>query len=198
VRLPKHCLQQRFQPPAALFAALFGCWGFADAREEAAAKLPEAGRRPVELPEFLRVYDLDGDGVLSEEERQVARDIRDERLDNPSNPWDFDGDGTLSSEELRAARSELEERIEEKRRERFDEADRDGDGYISEEEFRSLPAISGLAPEKISVALEKLDGNGDGLIGKDEFLAALRKVRPAPVGKTDTARPRPVPVKKPR
>ncbi len=182
----------------ALLAALAGGWNSADAQVEARIR-SEAPRRTAELPEFLRVYDVNGDGVLSEEERQVARDVRDERLDSLTSPWDSNGDGALSLEEIQIAHSELEARIEEKRSARFDEADRDGDGAISDEEFRSIPAISRLDPDKISAALEKLDRNGDGNVSKEEFLSALREARPRPnPRRKEVSSPRPVPTDSPR
>lgn len=138
------------------------------------------------LPDFLEIYDTDGDGVLSEEERQAMREARrDDRHQHFIDEWDTDGDGVLSEEEKEAAHIAIRERIIARRALRFDEADINGDGFLSPEEFKAIPAVARLLheyPEKVRMIFNRLDADDDGLISKEEFMAHLHHRSPPPDG----------------
>lgn len=142
------------------------------------------------LPEILKAYDVDGDGKLSEEERQAfiqavkdgtapkperpARPGKPEGGEHPANPWDTDGDGKLSDAEKAAAREAIRAKIEEQRSKRFDELDTNDDGSLSLEEFSAAPGIRAEAAARI---FDRLDKDNNDAVSKEEFLAAL--TRPA-------------------
>ena len=154
----------------------------------AVAPLARAGdRNPFgngELPEILKPYDVDGDGKLSEEERQAyLKAVREgqaqhpERPDRPAaNPWDTNGDGVLSDAEKAAAQEAIRAKIEQQRTSRFDELDKNDDGFLSLEELGGIPGIRAGSAERI---LAHLDTDKDGKVSKAEFLAALRPPRPS-------------------
>jgi hypothetical protein len=66
------------------------------------------------------IFDVDGDGQLSAEERQNAKNKVREKIDT-------DGDGQLSADERNTARSNVREKINEK-------MDANGDGQLSSDE----------------------------------------------------------------
>lgn len=147
------------------------------------------------LPEILKAYDIDGDGKLSEEERQAfiqavkdgtapkpERPVRPEKPEDgvrPPNPWDTDGDGVLSDAEKAAAREAIRAKIEEQRSKRFDELDADDDGSLTLEEFSAAP---GIRPEAAARIFARLDKDDNDAVSKEEFLAALTPPGPRPGG----------------
>lgn len=110
-------------------------------------------------------FDLDGDGILSDEERRAMREaMQKERLAR----FDTDGDGEISREERMAARQE-----------RFENSDRgqalmrqfdaDGNGVLDEQEQAALDAHNEeqrAAREAEQIAQYDLDG--DGLLSEEE------------------------------
>jgi hypothetical protein len=70
------------------------------------------------------IFDVDGDGQLSAEERQNAKNKVREKIDT-------DGDGQLSADERNTARSNLREKINEK-------MDANGDGQLSSDERNTV------------------------------------------------------------
>lgn len=150
------------------------------------AGLVNAGERTFgdgTLPSFLEIYDLDGDGVLSEEEKQAMQVARRERHEEWVDRWDTDGNGVISDEEREAARVRLRDQIEECRIDRFNDADTDGDGFLSFEEFSDIPAVQRLAekyPDKPALIFARLDTDDDELVSLEEFMSHLRPPRPRP------------------
>jgi len=136
------------------------------------------------LPEFLVPFDVNEDGVLSEEERQAARAARNERRDARRARIDADGDGRISDAEKEAARAAARVKIEEYRNARFDAADTNDDGVISAEEFRVIPAIDDLienyparGPIRARMIFNRLDSDDNGEISLEEFLEHLSSSR---------------------
>lgn len=147
-----------------------------------------------ELPEFLKPYDLNNDGVLSVEERQAfekaLREAHDNRPDRP-NPWDTDGDGVLSDAEKEAARAAIAAKIEAQRTKRFNELDTDDDGLLTAEELAKIPHITA---EQVARMIAHLDKDGDGKISLAEFTAPLAPMPPPFPPLPDFPHPPPFPV----
>lgn len=129
-----------------------------------------------ELPEFLKPYDLDGDGKLSVEERQAfQKACREAKPPRPGtkNPWDTDGDGKLSEAEIKAAREAIAAKIAEERTKRFNELDTDQDGTLTAAELKAIPRIT---DETVARMIAHLDTDKDGSISLDEFTAVMKPV----------------------
>ena len=129
------------------------------------------------LPLFLTPFDVNEDGVLSEEERQAARAARKENRESRRARIDTDGDGIISDAEKEAARAAARAKILEHRNARFNGADTNGDGVISPEEFRAIPAIDNLienypvrGPIRARIIFSRLDSDDNGEISLEEFL----------------------------
>ena len=136
------------------------------------------------LPEFLKPYDTNNDGVLSAEEREAARkglagrtqgDISRTALDK----WDLNGDGVLSPTEIEAARKACRDQIDAIRKQRFTDADTDADGFLSLAEFTaSVP--KGMPAAEVTKLFNFLDVNKDSKISLAEFLVACPQPPPPP------------------
>ncbi len=87
--------------------------------------------------------DTDGDGKVSEEERQAGREkmkeIFEARRKEMIAKFDKDGDGKLSEEERKAAQ-------ETRKAEFLAKFDKDGDGKLSEEERKAVGDMFGKRP----------------------------------------------------
>lgn len=147
-----------------------------------------------ELPEFLKPYDLNNDGVLSVEERQAfEKALHEAHADHPGapNPWDTDGDGVLSEAEKEAARAAIAARIEDQRTKRFNELDVDDDGLLTAAELAAIPHIT---PTQVAAMIAHLDKDGDGKISLAEFTAPLAPMPPPFPPLPDLPHPPPCPV----
>ena len=130
------------------------------------------------LPAVLAVYDLNDDGVLSQEERDAMRADRENRHQQLVKQWDTNGDDVISREERTAAQGALRQRREENRQYRFNEADTNADGFLTFQEFSAIPAVKRLAqehPEAPKAIFDGLDTNDDGLVSAEEFARQLRQ-----------------------
>jgi len=114
--------------------------------------------------------DLDGDGVLSDEEwLTFASERRAEilaRLVKRFPDADADDDGTLSPDELEVVKADIRARM----LERHPEADTDGDGILSEEEAKAFHEAR--LEEHRAQILERhpeADIDGDGTLSDEEF-----------------------------
>lgn len=126
------------------------------------------------LPEALRQFDVDGNGVLDEEERQAAMAARDAKLSDRLSRWDTDNDGVISEAEKEAAKAAIAARILEARKARF-AALAGEDGVLSLEEFSTLPALATRTAEQIASIFGFLDTDKNGSVSLDEFLARLTR-----------------------
>lgn len=104
---------------------------------------PSSGPR---IPPFMaQQYDTDGDGQLSQQEREAAQAAILEK-------YDIDGDGKLSREERRAVRDAAHDACIEK-------YDTDGNGELSGEERDAIKADF----------IKRYDTDGDNVLSKDEL-----------------------------
>ena len=115
----------------------------------------------------LTAADTDGDGVLSDAERQAFREAR---MAEILAEFDVDEDGELSAEERAAAKAA-------KRAERFATLDIDEDGLLSPTEVADTC--------KLEARFAALDSDEDGFISLEEFSVARwgRRGRRGPPGR---------------
>ena len=139
-------------------------------KQQAASQgMPELSAPPIgkRFAEMLQKFDTDGDGKLSDEEREKIAEIQEAEMLEKS---DQDGDGTLSVEERQAARLGMLERNAPPMGERFAEMlqkfDADGDGKLSDEERENINEI------REAEVLGKFDKDGDGTLSVEERQAA--------------------------
>lgn len=133
------------------------------------------------LPEMIAIFDLDGSGDLSTEEKQAMRDARRDARDKGRTDvlaeFDEDGDGRLNKDEKKAAQAALAARIAAKRAQYFLNADTDETGSLTMAEFIAIPSIAKLAerrPQIIEPIFSKLDKDHNDLIELDEFLSRFK------------------------
>ena len=132
------------------------------------------------LPAYLDHYDVNKDGVIDEEERQVMEQARDQIRKQLRTDWDADGDGKLCDKEREQARDRLRDMITECRVTRFWEAedDNDADEELSYDEFKLLPGMAKkLAdkPDVVAAIFDRLDSDDSNTVSLDEFLAAVKQ-----------------------
>lgn len=98
---------------------------------------PDAPKRPflrgMAWAHMLHKADTDGDGRLSEAEREAAKAKFQENRKEFVAKHDKDGDGTLNAAERAAAKEQIKARLMEAK----DKADTDGDGKLSEAERKA-------------------------------------------------------------
>lgn len=100
--------------------------------------------------ERMAKHDADGDGTLSKQEKQAARDAMRERM---VARFDTDGDGALSEDERRAAKAAI-------RAELTARCDTDGDGKLSGAERREARRM--LAEQYPGLAKRRFGRSGFG------------------------------------
>lgn len=151
---------QQYHMKTKLIIALFAGAGIALASPQ--APTAAAGY----IPDWL---DTDGDGVISELERQAFVEARKSAAESLAAQWDTNGDGVIDEEERAAAIAELKERALEKLTELFLAAAGE-DEVLTLDEFAAV-APDGIPAETIAVLFGLMDANGDGEVTLDEFLA---------------------------
>ena len=131
---------------------------------------------------MLAQADTDGDGTLSEAERQAAALQRHEQAkQNPRYPklverFDADGDGALSDQEWLAAHESMREnrrsRMEERQAGRLEEFDSNSDGQLSPEERQAARQARVAANPRLAELRKLHDVDGDGVLSPTEKAAA--------------------------
>ena len=142
---------------------------------------------------FMEKFDTDGDGIISEEERESARAHMRERFgaDGPGRmgpgmgrdrmleKFDADGDGTLSEAEKEEAHRFMQERREQFMADRLARFDTDGDGEISDEEraaardkFKKQGNRTDRFARRHQERIKRFDTDGDGILSEEEKAAA--------------------------
>ncbi len=125
------------------------------------------------LPDFLKHFDTNSDGVIDEEERQAIRDLRAKLREEKRTSIDLNRDGRISKDEIAVARAALREQIEQRRLEKFSSIAGEDD-LISPEEYTTIPGVSTLPDFIFDAIWSRLDADGSGDISPDEFLQRLR------------------------
>ncbi len=123
----------------------------------------------------LAEIDTDGDGTISDEEREAARAAREEARQAFIDEFDEDGDGVLNEEEREAAKAAREAEREAAKTERYHEIDGDADGEVTVEELQA--AMPEVDPERVAKVLARLDEDESGTVSLDEFLNASPRGR---------------------
>lgn len=125
---------------------------------------------------ILDRYDADGDGLLSDAERQAlleAQARREARMqERLLERFDRDGDGVLSEAELLEMEQRQQARQEEWMQRMAEQFDRDGDGLLDEDE-RNNAFQTMRERREIDAFVRRYDADGDGRIGAADFNAFL-------------------------
>ena len=162
---------------------------------------------------FKEKFDTDGDGVISEEEKENFRAHMRDRftargpggmgpgMDRASmlEKFDADGDGTLSEAEKEEAHNFFQERRKKFMAKRMEKLDTDGDGKLSQEEraaareqgggFRKMGDKAGRYARGYQDRVKRFDADGDGVLSEDEKAAAKaagKKRRAEMISRFDT------------
>jgi len=144
---------------------------------------PQGG--PPSHAEFMDRFDEDGDGQLSQAERQQARATMESEGMRPGGQraqirqrlieqFDVDGDGELTGQERRQAAQAVRKQMA------LRHFDADGDGELSEAERAEALRFM---EERRAQALERFDANGDGQISEEERATARETMRGQGAGK---------------
>jgi Ca2+-binding EF-hand superfamily protein len=108
---------------------------------------------------FMRMFDINKDGEVTEAEFNTASAARFKRMDSNAN-------GSVSLDEFKAY---AKQRRSERRQRKLTRIDTDGNGSISKQEFTAFKM------KKIEKGFNHLDANGDGEVSKDEFINGKRR-----------------------
>lgn len=149
--------------------------------EDWASRFEEMKKR---REDFMARFDADGDGELSEEERNAIREHfraerRERMIARMTDRFDADGDGVLNEDERLAAEAELDAELEardiERRARMVERFDTDGDGQLSDAEnqtardqFARDRGGRGGGPNGWREAVQRYDRDGDGELNLDE------------------------------
>jgi Ca2+-binding EF-hand superfamily protein len=135
---------------------------------------------------MIERYDTDGDGQLSEAERQAAREDRRSRQsafatameDWTTAQFDTDGDGKLSNAERAEAR-QFQQRMQSQMRTKFElhTMDADGDGQITQAERQAAMGAMAAMGGRMFIRMQSwMDTDGDGQVTNDERAAYQQRV----------------------
>lgn len=120
------------------------------------------------MEEMILQYDLDGDGMLNDKEREIMmQSFRDRWIESQ----DTNGDGFVSADEMVAAGRErmLSSPRADRMKSRFDA---DGDGELSAEEENSFNAwLDERDQDRMDRMVRQHDTDGDGIMSDAETLA---------------------------
>jgi hypothetical protein len=143
-------------------------------RALAAGKFARAGGMAGRRASFMSKWDKDGDGKLSDAEREAMRESYRKRS---MEKWDKDGDGKLSDEERQAMRKGRRGGMGEvMERWRLQTFDIDGDGKLNEAEEAERKEFQGQFRDmgkRIDVRFNDLDG--DGTVSREERQKIMRE-----------------------
>lgn len=146
------------------------------AEAEPAPREDEQARRDRQRAEFMQRYDTNGDGKLSEEEREAARQAFQARGSSDRQllmrRFDADGDGQLNETERENARAEIRRVREQISAKIVPQYDLDGNGELDNEERQAAAPAYRAEIERIRT-IATLDVDGSGQVEEDELALAL-------------------------
>ena len=151
-----------------------------------AISLAAAASRPAAFDwrqRMTRQWDTDGDGQVSDEERQAAMEaMRRQRTQRMDAMYDTDGDGTLSDAEREAMQADRRQQAagirqfgQEWQLKLFDS---DGDGQLSDQEQAASRQFSGQVGQVFrDLRRQSTDTDGDGQVSEAERQAEQGRMR---------------------
>ena len=113
--------------------------------------------------------DVNGDGRIDVEEHQASRSLQRDRDQARNSNYK-----KITAPITRAA---MKKEIDQRRNDRFLEADTDGDRVLSVREFYAIPAVTRLHATQAAKAFRSLDRDSNRLISLREFTQRLTELR---------------------
>lgn len=127
--------------------------------------------------------DVNGDGTISETERQAFEESRASTRGQGNNIWDANGDGVVDETERQAAVTELKGRMDKKVASLFLDLAGD-DELLTLEEFSTLPRFANNPPHVAANLFNHMDDDENGFVTIDEFFKGTGRGKPpSPPGK---------------
>ena len=135
--------------------------------------------------------DVNGDGTISESERQAYEESRANSRGQGNKVWDSNGDGVVDETERQAAVAELKGRMDNKVASLFLDLAGD-DELLTLEEFSTLPRFANNPPHVAANLFNHMDDDENGFVTLEEFFKGTGRGKPpSPPGKPPTTPPSP-------
>jgi len=140
-----------------------------------------AGASDAELKEAFKLFDIDGDGVITIDElkslvSKVGGDMSEAEAKALIDVADKDGNMGIDFSEFAKLWESLHGEGEAQIRKDFAKLDTDNSGFITKEEMMSVIAadFAGDKMEEAKKALDKLDVDKDGKVSYPEFILVMK------------------------
>merc|ERR1711953_1576032 len=140
-----------------------------------------AGASETELREAFKLFDADGDGMISAEElttliSKVGGEMADAEAKALIHAADKDGNQGIDFGEFAQLWTALHGAEEGKMREEFAKLDTDKSGYITKDEMVTVISseFQGDKMEEAKKAIDKLDVDKDGKVSYPEFILVMK------------------------
>merc|ERR1712079_277490 len=140
-----------------------------------------AGANEAELREAFKLFDADGDGMISAEElttliSKVGGEMADAEAKALIHAADKDGNQGIDFGEFAQLWTALHGAEEGKMREEFAKLDTDKSGYITKDEMVTVISseFQGDKMEEAKKAIDKLDVDKDGKVSYPEFILVMK------------------------